>query len=166
MTNFSRIGKMRDRSKTVAIPEEKIKTMEGHFIPHHAVFKHKSKTTPVRPVFDASCNIGHFPSLNKCLEKGPNFIELIPKTMHGFREERIGCISDIRKAFQMIEVQEHDQPYLMFLWWEDSSCRRLKVYRRLRVVFGVKSSPFILGAVLNYHLENVVPCIHLQMTRK
>lgn len=132
-----------------------ISSMKGHFIPHLAVFKPQSKTTPVRPVFDASCKIGRYPSLNECLEKGPNLIEHIPKTMLQFRENKIGSLSDIRKAFQMIEVQERDQIYLMFLWWEDSTCTKIKVYKHTRVVFGIKSSPFILAAVLQKHLSEV-----------
>lgn len=31
----------------------------------------------------------------------------------------------------------------------------MKIYKHKRVVFGVKCSPFILGAVLNFHLDNV-----------
>lgn len=140
----------------VPITTTNVSLMKGHFIPHHPVFKPESKTTPVRPVFDASCKIGRFPSLNECLERGPNLIELIPKAMFRFREGKIGVLSDIRKAFQMIDIQEDDQNYLMFLWWEDQTGNKLKIFKHKRVVFGVKSSPFILGAVLNYHLDNVV----------
>lgn len=49
-----------------------------HYIPHRSVYKPESKTTPIRPVFDASCKVGRCPSLNDCLEKGPNLLELIP----------------------------------------------------------------------------------------
>lgn len=138
----------------VIIQNEEISSMKGHLIPHHAVFKPESKTTPVRPVFDASCKVGRYPSLNECLEKGPNLIELIPTSMFHFREYKIGVISDIRKAFLIIEVQEQDQNYLLFLWWEDKTCTKIKIYKHKRVVFGVKSSPFILGAVLKHHLNN------------
>lgn len=141
--------------EAVSLPAEYLSSIKGHFIPHHPVFKPESKTTPVRPVFDASCKIGRFPSLNECLERGPNLIELIPKSMFHFRIGKIGVLSDIRKAFQMIEVQEDDQIYLMFLWWEDHTCTRMKIFKHKRVVFGVKCSPFILGAVLKYHLNNV-----------
>lgn len=46
----------------------------GHYLPHRPVFKPESLTTPVRPVSDASCKIGKHPSLNQCLEKGPNMV--------------------------------------------------------------------------------------------
>ncbi|XP_037047435.1 uncharacterized protein LOC119082120 [Bradysia coprophila] len=144
-----------DFIERVEIENPMVKT-GGHFIPHHAVYK-DSKTTPVRPVFDASCKSGRHPSLNECLEKGPNLIEFLSTTIIRFREYRIGILADIRKAFQMIEVHEDDQNYLLFLWWEDDSCKRIVVFKHKRVVFGLKSSPFILAAVIEKHLNSVQP---------
>jgi len=43
-----------------------------HYLPHRAVFKPESLTTPVIPVFNASCKVGRSPSLNDLFEKGPN----------------------------------------------------------------------------------------------
>ena len=83
-----------------------------HYLPHRAVYKPASLTTPIRPIFDASCKSGRNPSLNDCLEKGPNFIELLPSILLRFRGNRIGVISNIRKAFQMIEVSEEDRDVL------------------------------------------------------
>lgn len=113
------------------------------------------KLPPVRPVFDASCKMGRHPSLNECLEKGPNVIELLVAVFIRFRLGPIGVISDIRKAFQMIAVQNKDQDYLLFLWWEHLSSEKVKIFRHKRVVFGLVCSPFILGAVINNHLDNV-----------
>ncbi|XP_021947712.1 uncharacterized protein LOC110845573 [Folsomia candida] len=126
-----------------------------HYLPHHAVFKPQSLTTPVRPVFDASCKTGRNPSLNDCLEKGPNNLELIPSLIQRFREKKIGVIADIRKAFQMVGVDEIDRNYLRFLWWEDYAAKKVQVFRHKRVVFGVNSSPFLLGAVISLHLNGV-----------
>ena len=91
-------------------------TTGGHFIPHRPVFKPGSSTTPVRPVFDASCKTKNGPSLNDCLQKGPNLMELILALLLRFREKKIGVISDIRKAFLMVEVEEEDRNFLKFLW--------------------------------------------------
>jgi hypothetical protein len=127
----------------------------AHFLPHRPVFKPESLTTPVRPVFDASCKVGRNPSLNQCLEKGPNMLELIPSILLRFRRGRIGVVADIRKAFQMITVAEEDRNYQQFLWWEDRSQQVLKIYRHCRVVFGLNCSPFILAAVVDLHLNQV-----------
>jgi hypothetical protein len=61
-------------------------------------------------------------------------------------------LSDIRKAFQMIDVKEEDRDFLRFLWWDSNG--ELLQYRHRRVVFGLNSSPFLLGAVLQFHLSN------------
>ncbi|OXA41549.1 uncharacterized protein LOC110860058 [Folsomia candida] len=124
----------------------------GHYLPHRPVFKPESLTTPVRPVFDASCRVGNYPSLNQCLEKGPNLLEIIPKILIRFRAKKVGVISDIRKAFQMIGVNQEDRKFQRFLWWKDFEAKVVQEYQHCRVVFGMNCSPFILAAVLEFHL--------------
>ncbi|UYV61049.1 hypothetical protein LAZ67_1003226 [Cordylochernes scorpioides] len=115
----------------------------------------ESKTTPIRPVFDASC-LGHNGlSLNQCLEKGPNLLERIPEMMIRFRENKFGVTADIRKAFQMVAIEESGRNYLRFLWWEKESDRELIAYRHKRLVFGLNCSPFVLNAVIEYHLQSI-----------
>ncbi|XP_042913785.1 uncharacterized protein, partial [Parasteatoda tepidariorum] len=96
----------------------------GHYLPHHAVFKPTSTTTPVRPVFDASCKSKGNMSLNDCLIKGPNLLEDIPTALLKFRQKKIRVVADIKKAFLQISVAEEDR------------------------------NPFLLGAVLRHHLES------------
>ncbi|CAL8127281.1 unnamed protein product [Orchesella dallaii] len=127
---------------------------KGYYLPHHPVFK-ESTTTPCRPVFNASCKSGKLPSLNDCLYKGPNLLELIPTLLLSFREKEIGISADIRKAFQMLSVREEDQKFQKFLWWEDQSCQRIQVFKHLRVVFGMNCSPFLLAATIKHHLSSV-----------
>lgn len=131
------------------VSESKVEEIR-HFIPHHAVLKEGS-TTPVRPVFDASCHEKRKPSLNDCLEKGVNFIEKIPTLLNRFRLGKFGVISDIKQAFLQISIKEKDRLFLAFLWVDDQG--QLKVLRHCRVVFGLVSSPFLLGAVINHHLD-------------
>ncbi|UYV69309.1 hypothetical protein LAZ67_6003213 [Cordylochernes scorpioides] len=110
-------------------------------------------TTPVRPVFDASCKTKDGWSLNDCLAKGPNLLKLIPDIMLRFRLNKIGIVADIEKAFLQISVAEEDRQFLRFLWWEDGKLENLRIYQHKRVVFGVTSSPFLLAATLKLHLE-------------
>lgn len=126
-----------------------------HYLPHHAVIKESSETTKIRPVFDASARDKNNNSLNNCLEKGPNFLELIPSLIIKFRMNAIGVVSDIEKAFLQISVSPEDRDYLRFFWWKNYSQRETRLYRHCRVVFGVKSSPFILSATIGYHLDRV-----------
>ncbi|XP_025836052.1 uncharacterized protein LOC112906336 [Agrilus planipennis] len=122
----------------------------AHYLPHRPVIKN-SATTKIRPVFDASSREKNQPSLNHCLEKGLNLIELIPSILLRFREQKIGIISDIRKAFLQIGVHRDDRDFLRFLWYDDSG--KIIMYRHRRVVFGVCSSPFLLGATIDFHLS-------------
>ncbi|GFU93829.1 transposon Tf2-6 polyprotein [Trichonephila clavipes] len=129
------------------LPKEEI-GKSSYYLPHRGVFK-KNSTAIVCPVFDASCRVKNVPSLNDCLEKGPNLIEQIPPLLMKFRLNAIGVIAHIRKAFLQISVAEEDQDYLRFLRWEDYEKKKFEIFQHRRLVF----SPFILAAVLNYHLE-------------
>jgi len=132
---------------------EKNSNVKGHYIPHRGVFKETS-TTRVRPVFDASFRVKGYPSLNDCLAKGPNLLELIPTILFKFREKKIGVISDIKGAFLQISVNEEDRDYLRFLWWKDRQQSAIRIFRHCRVVFGVNCSPFLLAAVIEFHLRH------------
>lgn len=46
-------------------------SLPGYYIPHHAVFKVDSSSTPLRIVFYASCKTDSSFSLNDILYKGP-----------------------------------------------------------------------------------------------
>ncbi|GFT09054.1 uncharacterized protein TNCV_4105201 [Trichonephila clavipes] len=84
------------------VTETKIET-DAYYLPHRAVFK-ISETTKIRPVFDATAREGNNPSLNDCLLKGPNLIELIPDILDRFRMFPIRLSADIEKAFLQISV--------------------------------------------------------------
>ncbi|GFX09100.1 CCHC-type domain-containing protein [Trichonephila clavipes] len=101
-----------------------------HYLPHRPVIKETSATSSmkIRPVFDASAKINN----------------------HPFRLKPIGVISDIRRAFLQISLHEKDRDFVRFLWYDNEG--NIRTYRHARVAFGVTSSPFLLMAVINYHL--------------
>lgn len=134
------------------VPKGELHKVKVSYIPHHPVFNPKSTTTPIRPVFDASARNKGSPSLNDCLEKGPNLLELILTILMRFRMGRYGVLSDIKKAFLQISVRRNDRDFLRFLWYENGE---IQEYRHCRVVFGVSASPFLLAATLNHHLDSV-----------
>ncbi|GFU42745.1 integrase catalytic domain-containing protein [Trichonephila clavipes] len=123
-----------------------------HYLPHRPVIKETSATSSmkIRPVFDASAKINNHPSLNDCLETGNNLIESVPAILAGFRLKPIGVILDIVRAFLQISLHEKDRDFVRFLWYDNEGNTR--TYRHARVAFGVTSSPFLLMAVINYHL--------------
>ncbi|GFS75230.1 integrase catalytic domain-containing protein [Trichonephila clavipes] len=57
--------------------------LDVHYLPHRAIFKDNS-TTKVLPVFDGSAKMRNFVSINECIEKGPNLIEMIPAILNRF----------------------------------------------------------------------------------
>ncbi|GFX53656.1 uncharacterized protein TNCV_1185841 [Trichonephila clavipes] len=59
-----------------------------------------------------------------------------------------------KKAFLQIGLQERDRPFLRFLWREKGKNDNITVYQHNRVVFGISSSPFLLGATIEFHLKN------------
>ncbi|UYV72770.1 hypothetical protein LAZ67_10000641 [Cordylochernes scorpioides] len=132
---------------------ERVDSESGHVLSHHGVIKPESQSTPVRPVFNASFRTKGNPSLNDCLEVGPNMLENIPDIITRFRLGPVAVTSDIRKAFLQIEVAEEDRNYLQFWWYKNQKLEEKQMYRHCRVVFGVSSSPFLLAAVIDHHLS-------------
>ncbi|GFT33238.1 integrase catalytic domain-containing protein [Trichonephila clavipes] len=70
---------------------------ESHYLAHRPVIKLDSQTTKIRPVFDASASEKGKPSLNECLLKGTNLIELIPDILDRLGMYPIGISADIEK---------------------------------------------------------------------
>ncbi|GFY07955.1 putative RNA-directed DNA polymerase from transposon X-element [Trichonephila clavipes] len=122
----------------------------GYYLPHRPVMKQASQTMKIRPVFDASARDKSKPSLNDCLNRGPNLIELIPDIIDRFRLYPIGISSGIEKAFLQLSIIPEHRDYLRFFL---PNVEESKIYRHCRVVFGICSSPFQLSACID-HLEN------------
>ncbi|UYV62603.1 hypothetical protein LAZ67_2001287, partial [Cordylochernes scorpioides] len=131
-----------------------------HYLPHRPVYKRNSHTSRIRPVFNASARKRGKLSLNDCLDKGPNLIEIIPRLLNKFRKYEVGVSSDIEKAFLQIGIKEEDRDYLRFLWHTEDG--RLITYRHKRVVFGITTSPYFLKATLSLHLDKAPE--HLKIT--
>ena len=137
---------------------------EVHYLPHFGVTRKDRETTKLRIVFDGSAKSEESKlSLNDYLENGPNFIPPIFDVLIKFRSKPIALVADIEKAFLQISIKEKDRDALRFLWYRkspDGTTTKLIHLRFRRLVFGLKSSPSILGYVINEHLgkfENVQP---------
>ena len=127
-----------------------------HYLPHQAVIRKEAETTKLRVVFDASSKEGkRGTSLNDCLHVGPPLTPLLYDILLRFRENRIGIVADIEKAFLNIEVDEKDRDCLRFLWVEDpfDDNSRIVIFRFCRVVFGINCSLFLLDGTLRTHLQ-------------
>ena len=66
-------------------------------------------------------------------------------------------VADIKQVFSNIEIDEGDRDFLRFLWVENISEKdKIVVYKFVRVVFGVTSSPFLLGASIKSHVTKYI----------
>jgi hypothetical protein len=70
---------------------------------------------------------------------------------------RCALIADIEKAFLNIALQPEDSEAIRFLWPEEPSKigSPFIAYKWKRVPFGLSSSPFLLRATINKHLQSV-----------
>ncbi|GFT75042.1 DUF1758 domain-containing protein [Trichonephila clavipes] len=130
--------------------EEEVKAVKCHYLAHRPVIKLQSETTKYRPCFDGSACENGKPSLNQCLYKGINLLEVIPDILDRFRLYPIGLSADIEKAFLMLSVHPKDRDYLRFFY----PSKEELVYRHCRIVFGLNSSPFLLNASIKHLLDN------------
>ena len=133
-------------------------TIEGdklHYLPHRGVVREDKVTSKLRIVYDASAK-SNGPSLNDCLYTGPSFGQSIFDILLRFRAHRIALAGDIEKAFLMVAVNKKDRDVLRFLWTSELNNDTFTplVLRFTRVVFGVSSSPFLLNATVNHHIES------------
>ena len=136
------------------VPEDEENASVIHYLPHHAVVRQDKNTTKVRVVYDASSkSIG--PSLNQCLHVGPKYNQKINELLFRFRSYPIALVADIEKAFLMVSINPADRDVLRFLWVENPFEEDFKVVtmRFTRVMFGVTSSPFLLNATIQHHLQ-------------
>ncbi|GFU11788.1 uncharacterized protein TNCV_2024661 [Trichonephila clavipes] len=76
------------------------------------------------------------------------------------RVNPIAFVANIKMAFLMIEIDESERDFTRFFWDEnpgiDLENKRLEIFRMTRVLFGVKSSPFLLAATIKHHLKKYV----------
>nr|XP_047144610.1 uncharacterized protein LOC124818127 [Hydra vulgaris] len=100
-----------------------------HYLPHKPVIRRDKDTTKIRAVFYASYSTTG-PSLNDCLNSGPNLLPKIFDILLKFRFNAIGIIADIKQAFLNIEISPEHRDYL--------------------------SSPFLLNATLKHHLNKCI----------
>lgn len=67
-----------------------------------------------------------------------------------FRFGQTAAVADLKKAFLQIRIRNEDRDWLRFLWIDRDD--RLVAFRMTSLPFGASCSPFILAAVLRYHV--------------
>ena len=122
------------------------------YLPHKAVIRQQAESSKLRVVYDASAKERvDQPSLNDCLHPGPPLQNLLWTVLVRARIHPVAITGDLQKAFLQIRIKEAERDALRF-HWKPPEQSNIEVYRFTRVLFGLTSSPFLLGGVINQHL--------------
>ena len=118
------------------------------YINHLAVANPKSKTTPVRIVFNSSHSYQGI-SLNGCLAKGPDsFANSSVALLLRWREEAVALVGDIKKMFHSVALKPLEQHCHRFLWRGLESDKEPKTYVMTKVNMGDRPASAIASEAL------------------
>ena len=146
----SQIVDMVDRGVARKLTQQEIEEWKYPFfyISHLAVSNVKSKSTPVRIVFN-SAQVYKGVSLNSFLAKGPDsYRNSVLSILLRWREEAVPLVGDIRKMFHSVHINPLEQHCHRFLWRDLDTSRDPDVYVILRVTMGDKPAPAIATEAL------------------
>ncbi|CAB4057597.1 unnamed protein product [Lepeophtheirus salmonis] len=115
-----------------------------YFIPHHPVIREDKSTLKVRPVFNASFPDSSGISLNDCVLNGPRLHIDVSQILLCFRSNKIWIMAHIKKMFCHTKINREDYRFQQYLWRDNNLHVELQVLIMTFVMFGVKSSPFLL----------------------
>ena len=124
-------------------------------MPHPAVIKESAETTKLRVVYDSSARgEKRSPSLNDYLEPGPALQNKLWDVLVRGRFHSVALTGDMRKAFLQVRIREEKRDALRFFWLKDLDSGEVQILRFTRALFGLAPSPFLLGGVVEQHLES------------
>ena len=107
----------------------------------------------MRIVYDGSATSHEGISLNDCLQVGPNLIPKLFNVLIKFRCHQVALVEDIEKAFLMVSITEKDRDMFRFLCMAEVTPQKIIgiiQFRFAKLVYGLKPSPTILGAVISF----------------
>ena len=118
------------------------------------MIRNDAESTKLRIVYDASVRGSNSdPSLNDCLHPGPPLQNHLWDVLLKSRTYPILLTADLKKAFLQIRIMQDERDSLRF-HWRHPDTSEIAVYRFTRALFGLTCSPFLLGGVINQHLDN------------
>ncbi len=124
------------------------------YIPHKAVVRDTAESTKVRIVYDASARAHpNAPSLNECLNAGPSLQNRLWSVLVRMRFHPIALTGDLKQACLQVRIKEAERDALRFHWAPDKQST-VETLRFTRALFGLAPSPFLLGGVIEQHLES------------
>ena len=123
------------------------------YIPHKAVVRESAESTKIRIVYDASASeSSQHPSLNDCLHPGPPLQNLLWSVLVRARFYPVLLSGDLQKAFLQVRIRAEKRDALRF-HWKPKEHSEIETFRFTRALFGLTCLPFLLGGVLEQHLD-------------
>ena len=123
------------------------------YIPHKPVVRPCAESTKMRVVYDASARAyDGAPSLNDCLHTGPSLENKLWNVLVRGRFYPVALSGDLQKAFLQVRIKADDRDALRF-HWQESAGAKVETLRFTRALFGLTTSPFLLGGVIDSHLS-------------
>ena len=114
-----------------------------------------AESTKLRIVYDASARASeNSPSLEECLNPGPPLQNHLWNVLMRARFHPVLITGDLKQVFLQVRIAEKDRDALRFHWFKDLQTKTIEVLRFTRALFGLAPSPFLLGGVIQQHLEN------------
>ena len=145
----NQIDQMVERGAAVVLSDKQLQSWKGpyYYLPVLGV---KGKKKQLRVVFDASRKQGGYPSLNDCLDKGPDrFLNSLLSVVLGFRNGRVGAVADIKKFHNCVKLFLPDIHMQRFLWRSLETDSPPKTYAVAVNNFGVKPANCIATSALH-----------------
>ena len=107
-------------------------------------------------MYDASARPNEkSPSLNECLETGPPLQNKIWSVLVRNRFHPVALAGDLKQAFLQVRIKELERDVMRFHWLKDFTTRKVETLRFTRALFGLSTSPFLLGGVIEQHLQDM-----------
>ena len=138
--------------------EEVVELGTVHHLPHREVVRTNRKTTKLKVVFDASSKCPGDIRLNDALYSGPSLLPLWFDILIRFRVHKVAITAGIEKAFLNVSINSEQRNMLRIFWIDsiESNDSCIALYRFCRLVFGLISFPFVLGATVRHHTSKYV----------
>ena len=134
-------------------PAPEVATGREFYIPHKGVTRENAESTKLRIVYDASAREkDNQPSLNDCLNPGPPLQNRLWDILVRSRFYPALLTGDLKKAFLQVRIKREERDSLRF-HWRPPNGSNTSVLRFTRALFGMTCSPFLLGGVINQHLD-------------
>lgn len=124
------------------------------YIPHKPVVRMAAESTKLRIVYDASARANqNAPSLNDCLYPGPPLQNHIWNVLVRMRFNPVALTGDLKQAFLQVRIKKEERDALRFHWKTHQEAE-VETLRFTRALFGLTSSPFLLGGVIENHFDS------------